>query len=237
METLTHDAHGFGITLTDAQQEAFETFYRELCAWNARVNLTAITERDAVIVKHFLDSLSVGLALQQIAPTARLIDIGSGAGFPGLPLKIAFPDLRVTLLEATGKKVQFLSHVIAQLNLRDATAIHARAEDLARFPAHREQYDVAVARAVSSLATLLEYALPFVRVGGVFVAQKGAEVEEEIRSATRALEMLSGNVREIVPVRLPGLEPRHLVVVEKTAATPARYPRRAGAPERKPLTN
>ncbi len=263
--SLVDGARALGVELTPAQCDAFEMYYRELVAWNARVNLTAITARDDVIVKHFLDSLSVAPAIaseakqspsgagiassrsfdsatKNVAPlrtllaiTVRLIDIGAGAGFPGIPLKIALPDLRVTLLEATGKKVAFLKHVIEQLDLHATVAIHARAEDLARDAAHRAQYDVAVARAVANLATLFEYALPFVRQGGVFIAQKGVEVDDELHAAARALELLGGRMHEIVPVQLPGLEPRHLVVVEKVAATPDKYPRRAGVPERKPL--
>jgi 16S rRNA (guanine527-N7)-methyltransferase len=232
--SLDEGARAFGISLTRAQGDAFETYYRELVAWNARVNLTAITARDDVIVKHFLDALSVA---PQLHSARNLIDIGAGAGLPGIPLKIVLPHLRLTLLEATRKKIEFLKHIITQLNLPDAVAVHARAEDLACDAAHREQYDAAVARAIASLATLLEYALPFVRQGGVFIAQKGVEVDDEIRAAARALDLLGGRVRESVPVQLPGLEPRHLIVVEKIAATPDKYPRRAGVPERKPLTN
>lgn len=231
--TFADYARAFGIELSSAQLDAFEIYYRELVAWNARVNLTAITERDQVIVKHFLDSLSVARVLTP--NVASLIDIGSGAGFPGLPLKIAFPSLRVTLLDSTGKKVEFLKHIIAALRMRDATALHARAEEFARDPSQREKYDAAVARAVAELATLLEYALPFVRVGGVFVAQKGVEVEEEVRRAARATKELGGRLREVTPVQLPGLEPRYLIVVEKIAATPAKYPRSAGAPKKKPI--
>ena len=232
--SLADSARAFGITLTPAQDDAFETYYRELVAWNARVNLTAITARDDVLVKHFLDSLSVA---PQLRDGQRVIDLGAGAGFPGLPLKIVLPHLRLTLLEATGKKVAFLKHIITQLELRNTVAVQARAEDLAHHAAHRAQYDVAVARAVANLATLLEYALPFVRQGGIFIAQKGVAVDEEIRAAARALDLLGGRVRAVAPVQLPGLEPRHLVVVEKAATTPEQYPRRAGIPERKPLTN
>lgn len=237
MLSLGESACEYGLALTPAQQHDFDLYYRELIDWNSRVNLTSITERDQVIVKHFLDSLTLAPILQTLAPAARLIDIGTGAGFPGIPLKIALPNLRLTLLETTGKKVDFLKRLLAQLRLRDAIAIQARAEDLGRHPEHRAQYDVAVARAVANLATLAEYALPFVRVGGLFIAQKGVDIDDELKQATHALKELGGRVREIVRVQLPGLEPRHLIVVEKIAATPDKYPRRAGIPERKPLTS
>jgi 16S rRNA (guanine527-N7)-methyltransferase len=165
----------------------------------------------------------------------RLIDIGTGAGFPGIPLKIAIPNLHLTLLETTGKKVEFLSHMISELHLSDTIAIQARAEDLGHDANHREQYEVAVARAVANMATLSEYALPFVRKGGVFIAQKGVDVEGEVKQAERALKILGGHVREIVPVQLPGLEPRHILVIDKVTETPDTYPRRAGTPERKPI--
>ncbi len=236
MSTLDFAARArvFGVEPSAAQLRAFETYYAELVAWNARVNLTAITTRDDVYLKHFLDSLSLVPILRARAPQS-LIDVGSGAGFPGLPLKIVFPELRVALLEATGKKATFLQHIIQTLALRDTIVIHARAEDRARVATHREQYAVAVARAVAELATLVEYALPFVVVGGTFVAQKGVRVEEEIARAAGALKELGGRVSEIVPVYLPALEPRHLVIVEKITPTPDRYPRRAGMPEKKPL--
>ncbi len=234
MQSLPQEARAFSINLDGRQLELFEIFYRELIDWNTRVNLTSITERESVIVKHFLDSLSVARVLHPTAPTA-LVDIGAGAGFPGIPLKIAFSSLRLTLLEATRKKVQFLNHVIARLDLHDTRAVQTRAEDWGQDPAHREHYDDAVARAVADLPVLLEYALPLVRVGGTFVAQKGIAVEEEVARAAPALARLGGRVREIVPVQLPGLAPRHLIVIDKIAPTPASYPRRAGLPERKPI--
>jgi 16S rRNA (guanine527-N7)-methyltransferase len=234
MELLTQHAREFGIELTQAQLEQFETLYREMIAWNERVNLTSITERNQVIVKHFLDSLSVVLAFRKGAPKS-LIDVGAGAGFPGLPLKIIYPEMRLTLLEATGKKVEFIKHAITQLNMQDAVAIQARAEDLAHDPAHREKYSVAVARAVADMSVLAEYTLPFVRVGGIFIAQKGVDIEEEMRNAARALEILGGSVRSMISVQLPELERRHLVVVEKKSATSIKYPRRAGLPKQQPL--
>jgi 16S rRNA (guanine527-N7)-methyltransferase len=164
-----------------------------------------------------------------------LIDIGTGAGLPGIPLKIVLSDWHVTLLEATGKKVDFLNHVIAQLDLVNTFAIHIRAEDAGQQPAYREKFDVAVARAVAQMATLVEYALPLVRLGGWFIAQKGVDIDDELQHAARALDELGGRVRQIVPVQLPGLDKRHLIVVEKIAPTPVKYPRRAGLPERKPL--
>ncbi len=233
MSILAKHAREFGIELSSAQLDAFELYQRDLVTWNQRVNLTAITARDEIIVKHFLDSLSVALVLPAL--TVSLIDIGSGAGFPGVPLKIAFPAIRVTLLEATGKKIEFLKHIITQLALSDTRAIHGRAEELSRDAAHREKYDVAVGRAIAELPTLVEYAVPLVRVGGVFIAQKGVNVDEEVRRAERAVIELGGRLSAVVLVQLPGLEPRHLIVVEKIAATPAKYPRSAGAPKKKPL--
>lgn len=234
MRSLQESARAFHLELDARQVEAFEIFYHELVEWNTRVSLTAITDREEVIVKHFMDSLSVAAVLPPTAP-ASLVDIGAGAGFPGIPLKIAFPALQLTLLDATRKKVEFLNHVVARLELSATRAVQARAEDWGKDPAERERYDYAVARAVADLSVLLEYALPLVRVGGTFIAQKGIAVEPEIERAGPALHLLGGRVREVVPVQLPGLEPRHLVVVDKTAPTPASYPRRAGIPERKPI--
>ncbi len=228
----TDCARDFGVELAPEQINAFQIYSRDLITANTRVNLTSITDPDAIALKHFLDSLSLA---PLVGNCSTLIDIGSGAGFPGVPLKIALPHLRVTLLEATGKKVAFLKQLISSLNLHDISAIQARAEDLGRDPKHRERYDAAVARGVADLATLGEYALAFVRVGGIFIGQKGREVEDEIRRAERALAALGGRVREIVPVNLPNLEQRHLIIIEKIASTPEKYPRRAGLPNRKPL--
>lgn len=220
------------VELGPEQLQAFQIYSRDLRTANEQFNLTAITDPEEIALKHFLDSLSLTPLLRS---AHTLIDIGSGAGFPGIPLKIALPQLSVTLLEATGKKVAFLEQIISTLNLHDIRAIQSRAEDLGRDPKHRELYDVAVARAVAELAVLSEYALPFVRVGGIFIAQKSKAVEAETGRAEHAFATLGGRLREIISVRLPELEARHLVVIEKISPTPKDYPRRAGVPERKPL--
>jgi 16S rRNA (guanine527-N7)-methyltransferase len=217
--------------------EAFELYYRQLIAWNERVNLTAITDCDEVQVKHFLDSLSCLQVLPSLASETRCIDIGAGAGFPGLPLKIVRSQARLTLLEATGKKALFLEHIVDELGLREVQIVRGRAEELGRQPAFRESYHVALARAVGHLAVLLEYALPLLTIGGVFVAQKGEKIEGEVETAQGAMEILGGRVKEVRAVQLPGLEAsRYLVVVEKVVPTPQKYPRRVGIPVKRPLT-
>jgi 16S rRNA (guanine527-N7)-methyltransferase len=195
------------------------------------------TDYEEVQVKHFLESLSCLQVLTPVAPQTRCIDIGAGAGFPSLPLKIVRPQMRLTLLEATGKKVLFLEHIVGELGLQEVEIIKGRAEALARQPAHREGYEVALARAVAQLPVLLEYALPLLAIGGIFVAQKGAEIENEAEAARSAMKILGGRMKEMKAVRLPGLEaPRHLAVAEKVAPTPQKYPRRTGIPAKRPLT-
>jgi 16S rRNA (guanine527-N7)-methyltransferase len=240
MERLIAGAAALGLSLSDEQLAAFDAYYHALVAWNQKFNLTAITGFDEVQTRHFVDSLSVlriGSVQQALAqPGATVIDVGAGAGFPGLPLKIAFPLLRLTLLESTGKKVTFLEHVIERLGLENTCAIQARAEELGHDPAHRACYDVALARAVADMAVLAEYTLPFLRIGGWLVAQKGEGAGDEAASAARAIETLGGALRQVVPAHLPGLPATHaLVAVEKVAPTHDSYPRRPGVPARKPL--
>jgi len=238
MEPLIAGARELNITLTGRQLAAFETCYRELVAWNQRFNLTAITDWEGVLVRHFLDSLSCLKALPRVelSAGARIIDVGTGAGFPGLPLKIVCPGMRLTLLEATDKKVTFLEHLVRVLGLKGVEAIHGRAEELGHNPAHRERYDWALARAVAEMPTLTEYLLPLVRVGGAVLAQKGEGAAAEVHGADTAIATLGGQVRQLVPVELRGLaETRYLVVVDKVAATPDKYPRRPGMPEKRPL--
>jgi 16S rRNA (guanine527-N7)-methyltransferase len=236
MELLKTGAREWGVELTPEQIEAFELYYRQLIAWNESVNLTSITDYEEVQVKHFLDSLSCLQVLTPVAPQTRCIDIGAGAGFPGLPLKIVRPQMWLTLLEATGKKVLFLEHIVGKLGVQEVEIIKGRAEELARQPAHREGYKVALARAVAQLPVLLEYALPLLATGGIFVAQKGAEIEDEVEAARSAMKILGGRLKEVKAVHLPGLEaPRHLVVVTKVAPTPQKYPRRTGIPAKRSL--
>ncbi len=238
MDALIKGACELGVTLTSRHMAAFETCYRELVDWNRRFNLTAITDWEGVLVRHFLDSLSCLKALPQVelAAGARVVDVGTGAGFPGLPLKIVCPEMQLTLLEATGKKVAFLRHMVDLLGCKGVEVIHARAEQLGRDAAHRERYDWALARAVAEMPTLAEYLLPLVRVGGAALAQKGESAAAEVHEAEAAIAVLGGRVRQLVPVELRGLaETRYLVVVDKVAATPDKYPRRPGMPQKAPL--
>ena len=238
MDALIAGARELGITLNDRHQAAFRTCYQEMVDWNQRFNLTAITDWEGVLVRHFLDSLSCFKALpwEEMAAGARVIDVGTGAGFPGLPLKMVCPGMRLTLLEATHKKVTFLENVVRVLGLQGVEVIHGRAEELGRELAHRGRYDWALARAVAEMPTLAEYLLPLVRVGGAALAQKGEGAAAEVHRADVAISMLGGRVRQLVPVELRGLaETRYLVVVDKVAATPERYPRRPGIPQKRPL--
>lgn len=238
MERLIRGAEELGISLTEGQLAMFHTYYEELVTWNDRFNLTAITDYEGVQVRHFLDSLSCLLALpsSKLQTGARLIDVGTGAGFPGIPLKIVCPGLSLTLLEATRKKVGFLEHVADRLGLRGVQFIHGRAEELAQQEAHRESYDWALARAVAEMPTLAEYLLPLVHVGGGVLAQKGENAPAEVHGAREAIHILGGRVEKLVQVHLHGLaETRYLVVVNKVAATPLKYPRRPGMPAKRPL--
>lgn len=225
-----------GLSLTQRQRQAFHLYQKELAAWNTRFNLTAIIDSEGVQIRHFLDSLSCLLAIGEASRGSSLVDIGSGAGFPGLPLKIVYPALRLTLVEATGKKADFLRHMVETLELRDVTMIRARAEQVGQDPLHREAYDWVTARAVAAMPTLVEYLLPLCRLGGHCVAQKGEDAAAEVSSAESAITFLGGRLSHLIPVELPGLaETRHLVIIDKVTRTPDKYPRPPGRPAKRPL--
>lgn len=235
IETLSGGASELGISLTGKQLEQCESFYRLLVETNKSLNLTAIVdERDAAI-KHFIDSLTC-LKVMPLKKGTSLLDVGAGAGFPGIPLLICCPGIKITMIEAAAKKVKFLKLAIKELRLENIEAFHARAEDFGRDKNHREKYDVVVSRAVAALAVLAEYCLPPLRVGGLFVAMKGPKLQEEIKAAENALVLLGGEIRKTVAVKLPFTgDERKLVLIGKTKATAEIYPRRAGVPTKNPL--
>jgi len=234
--TLTQQAAELlGLKLTPEQETQFAIYTRELAAWNAHTNLTAITDSQAVQVRHHLDSLSVVKVLT-ISAGMRVIDVGTGAGFPGLPLRIVFPDIDLVLMEATGKKVAFLDHMIATLQLTRTTTLHARAEEAGQMPQHRAAYDLVLARSVARLPALAEYMLPLAKVGGYCIAMKGKTAVQESKDAQHAIKLLGGRVKNIESIMLPDIADEHfLVVIEKIAPTPAAYPRKPGTPTNKPL--
>jgi 16S rRNA (guanine527-N7)-methyltransferase len=233
---LRREASHFGLTLTENQLQACEIYSQELLAWNERVNLTGITDPAEIAVKHFLDSLSLYPLLESLSAPFSLIDVGSGAGFPGLALKIARPDTQLTLLESVGKKTAFLYHIVTKLNFSQVTVLTARAEDVGQQATHREKYDVAVARAVAALPVLAEYNLPLVKIGGQVILPKGQHPAEELQTAQNAINVLGGRVERVIPLEVPGLTAkRHGVVLQKINPTPQQYPRRPGLPAKRPL--
>ncbi|XUX01362.1 MAG: 16S rRNA (guanine(527)-N(7))-methyltransferase RsmG [Dehalogenimonas sp.] len=233
---LNHGARELGIELSDQQFDQFEKYYHLLVEWNKRFNLTAVTDYSEVQRVHFLDSLSL-IRARIVLDGLRIIDVGAGAGFPSLPLKIAFPQIKLTLLEATGKKAVFISDTVAALDLEGVTVLNARAEDAARQPEHREQYELAVSRAVASLDTLCELCLSFCRVGGTFIAYKKGDIGNEVDGALKAIETLGGRLRLIQDIALTALpDSRRLVVIDKICHTSPEYPRRSGLPAKKPIS-
>jgi len=228
-------AEAFSLQLSPNQLQQLETVADSLVEWNRKFNLTAITDPHNVRLKHFLDSLSCHLPLGKHAPD-NLIDIGTGAGFPGLPLKLIYPDMALTLVESVAKKTLFLDHIVQELGLDGVQVLNQRAEEVGKDPVHREQYDCAAARAVAGLPTLAEYLLPLVRVGGIVLAQKGGSAPEEAEQASAALETLGGELDELLEVHLPGIdEKRFLIIIKKVKPTPPKYPRRIGIPAKRPL--
>ena len=237
MEALIAGAARLGLRLDEAQLAQFRRYYLDLVDWNSRINLTSVSGCRNVQSRHFLDSLSVLQAIPKDAlDGGALADAGSGAGFPGLPLKIASPGLRVSLVESIGKKAAFLRHATCSLGLEDVDVLAERAETLAHRSHLREAFDVVTARAVAEMDTLAELALPLCRIGGRVIAQKMRDINDELNRAERAIEVLGGRVEEVVPVDLDELgEPRCLVVLSKVSPTPPAYPRRPGMPAKRPL--
>lgn len=234
MEHLIASAGDFGLPLTERQVEQFALYQALLVEWNKRINLTGAQTSREIQSRHFADSLSCSLVTGDLS-FQKLIDVGSGAGFPGLPLKILYPDMTLTLLESVGKKGAFLREVIAELDLEDVSVITDRAESLAHEAAHREQYDWAVARAVAHISPLLEYLLPFCRLGGHALAQKGSSAGQELSDAQEALRLLGGELVVEAPVNVTDQADAYLIVVKKISKTPAKYPRRVGIPLKRPL--
>ena len=225
----------YGLPLDAKQIEKFGIYYRLLIEWNAKMNLTAITEPREVSIKHIVDSLTALRGIEE-KNSCRLIDVGTGAGFPGIPLKIVRPDLQLTLLDSLKKRVHFLETVVEALGLEGAECLHGRAEEAARQSALRERFDIAASRAVARLPVLLEYLLPFVRIGGTAIALKGLHSEEEAKESERAVKILGGRAIESIPVALPGLsDKRAVLVIKKERPTPKAYPRKAGKPAKEPL--
>ncbi len=224
-----------GVRLTPAQLSALERYEAELLEWNSRFNLTAIRDPEQIRLKHFLDSFTC-LCVMRDTPMDRVIDVGTGAGFPGLPLKIIQPNMQLTLVESVGKKAKFCRHIVSTLGLEGVEVVQERAEALGQAKAHRERYDWALARAVAVMPVLAEYLLPLVRVGGAMLAMKGQSGPSEAHSAEYAFKLLGGHLRKIFPIHLPQVaEERYLIVVDKIAATPPAYPRTVGLATKKPL--
>jgi len=239
MKKLVEGAGKLGIRLDSGQLKQFELYYRELIEWNKKINLTAITDYSSVQVKHFLDSLTVTLALSEeevASPDFKIVDVGTGAGFPGVPLKILFPRPSLLLIEPTTKKTAFLDHIVGKLELQNVEVLNSRAEEAAHLPAYREQFDLVLSRAVALLPTLAELTLPFCRIGGRFIAQKKGEIDLEIAGAKKAIAVLGGRLDETRKIELDEFtDVRYLVIIDKICLTPHEYPRRPGVPKRRPI--
>lgn len=224
-----------GISLSEEQLAQFLKYYELLIEKNRVMNLTAITDFQEVVQKHFLDSLSLVKVLEK-KPVGRILDMGTGAGFPGIPIKIAFPDCSMTLVDSVNKKIGFIQGVVQELDLHNVEAIHGRVEDLGHDVSHREQYDLVVSRAVAFLPALAEYCLPFVKVGGVFLSYKSIKVDEEIPAGKKAIQVLGGRLEKDVRFQLPGTEmERAFLFIEKEKPCPKKYPRKAGTPTKTPI--
>lgn len=235
LSILENGCEEYGIVLSEEQKKQFVRYYELLIEWNKVMNLTGITDFEEVLLKHFVDSLSIvkGIDMSKIS---TCIDVGTGAGFPGIPLKIAFPHVKMTLLDSLNKRLNFLNEVISELGLTEIETVHGRAEDGARKPEYREQYDLSVSRAVSRLASLSEYCMPYVKEGGCFVSYKSGRAGEEIEEAKKAVFELGGKMEKEVDFKLYDTDmERTLVVIKKVRKTPKKYPRKAGMPTKEPI--
>jgi 16S rRNA (guanine527-N7)-methyltransferase len=239
VKKLIEGAGKLGIEFTTRQVKQFELYYQELIEWSKKINLTAITDYSSVQVKHFLDSLTIILALpgkEMERPDFNIIDIGAGAGFPGVPLKILFPQPRLVLIEPTTKKTAFLHHIIRKLELDNVEVLNSRAEEAAHLPLYREQFALVLSRAVASLPTLVELALPFCQIGGRFIAQKKGRIGQEVNGAEKAIAVMGGKLDRIKKIELDEFnDARYLVIIDKIYPTPSKYPRRPGLPRRRPI--
>lgn len=237
LEIFEKDLKQLHLELSKKQILQFISYYELLIDWNSRMNLTAITEFEDVLKKHFIDSLSLISAVSDLAQKQYdLIDVGTGAGFPGIPLKIAFPTLKITLLDSLNKRIQFLNEVICKLELQDIEAVHGRAEDFAKPDQFRERYDLCVSRAVANLATLSEYCIPFVKPGGFFISYKSEKVNVELEEAKKAISVLGGSFQKNIEFLLPHSDiTRNFIVIQKKNKTPLKYPRKAGLPSKEPI--
>ena len=235
VNTLIDGLSNFNITLTEDQVNKFVIYKSLLKEWNQKINITSIEDDEEIDIKHFLDSLTpinTGLFKEKV----KVIDIGTGGGFPGMPLKIYKEDIEVVLLDSLNKRINYLNEVIKNLNLTDINAVHGRAEDFGQNKDYREKFDIAVSRAVASLNILSEYCLPFVKVGGYFISMKGQDVEEEMKESSKAISILGGRVEKKVDVTIPNSDITHsLIIIKKIKETPTKYPRNAGKPKKNPL--
>lgn len=235
MQQLRKDALLFGVELTDNQLSQFYTYYEMLIEWNRKINLTAITDFDEVLKKHFLDSIAIGRVINQ-KDSVSMLDIGTGAGFPGIPIKIAFPNIDITLMDSLNKRITFLNEVITALSLTNIEAIHGRAEDFAKKDLLREKFDYSVSRAVANLSSLCEFCLPYIKVGGKFISYKSEKAKEELVTSENAISILGGGNVSCDEFSLPDTDfNRTFVIIEKVKETPAKYPRKAGTPIKQPL--